>query len=183
MKITINGSPKELFELVKLLGSAENTDKKADFPPLLTELAEDSAPLKHKDRPFYSLKPNFEAALLKFCSDESPAKAIKDAEQHIQQVKAQVRSFKEDVSQNNDVEQEAEASQIQSDIMNFGKILLKKREANGLSQTVLAERLGISQQNVASYETGYKVPPLRVVVAAADVFRCSTDEMIGREIS
>ena len=52
-----------------------------------------------------------------------------------------------------------------------------------MTQADLAERLGVSRQNVCNYETGYKIPPLKVVVAAADVFRCSTDEMIGREIS
>lgn len=51
-----------------------------------------------------------------------------------------------------------------------------------MTQADLAKRIGITQQNVNSYETGYKVPPLRVVVAAADMFRCSTDEMIGRKI-
>lgn len=67
--------------------------------------------------------------------------------------------------------------------MEFGDILRRKREAYRMTQADLAERLGVSRQNINSYETGYKVPPLRVVVAAADVFRCSTDEMIGREIS
>lgn len=67
--------------------------------------------------------------------------------------------------------------------MKFGDILRQKREERRMTQTDLAERIGITQQNINSYETGYKVPPLRVVVAAADVFRCSTDEMIGREIS
>lgn len=67
--------------------------------------------------------------------------------------------------------------------MKFGDILRRKREAYRMTQADLAERLGVSRQNINSYETGYKVPPLRVVVAAADVFRCSTDEMIGREIS
>ncbi len=66
--------------------------------------------------------------------------------------------------------------------MEFGDILRRKREAYRMTQADLAERLGVSRQNINSYETGYKVPPLRVVVAAADVFRCSTDEMIGREI-
>lgn len=64
--------------------------------------------------------------------------------------------------------------------MQFGDILKRKREERRMSQTDLAERLGVSRQNVSSYETGYKVPPLKVVVAAADLFRCSTDEMIGR---
>ncbi len=67
--------------------------------------------------------------------------------------------------------------------MKFGDILRQKREERRMTQTDLAERIGTTQQNINSYETGYKVPPLRVVVAAADVFRCSTDERIGREIS
>lgn len=67
--------------------------------------------------------------------------------------------------------------------MKFGDILRQKREERRMTQNDLAERLGVSRQNVCNYETGYKTPPLRVVVAAADVFRCSTDEMIGREIS
>lgn len=67
--------------------------------------------------------------------------------------------------------------------MKFGDILRQKREERRMTQTDLAERIGVTQQNINSYETGYKVPPLRVVVAAADVFRCSTDEMIGRETS
>ena len=67
--------------------------------------------------------------------------------------------------------------------MKFGDILRQKREERRMTQTDLAERIGTTQQNINSYETGYKVPPLRVVVAAADVFRCSTVEMIGREIS
>ena len=67
--------------------------------------------------------------------------------------------------------------------MKFGDILRQKREERRMTQSDLAERLGVSRQNVCNYETGYKTPPLRVVVAAADLFRCSTDEMIGRRIS
>lgn len=64
--------------------------------------------------------------------------------------------------------------------MKFGDILKRKREESRMTQADLAQRIGTTQQNINSYETGYKVPPLRVVVAAADLFRCSTDEMIGR---
>ena len=67
--------------------------------------------------------------------------------------------------------------------MDFGRIPRNKREYKGLTQEEVAKRLGVSIQNVSSYEKGYKVPPLRIVVAAADLFNCSTDEMIGREIS
>lgn len=67
--------------------------------------------------------------------------------------------------------------------MKFGDILRQKREERHMTQEDVAQRIGVSRQNVNNYETGYKVPPLRVVVAAADLFRCSTDEMIGRKIS
>ncbi len=67
--------------------------------------------------------------------------------------------------------------------MKFGDILRQKREARSMTQEDVAQRIGVTRQNINSYETGYKVPPLRVVVAAADLFRCSTDEMIGRRIS
>lgn len=67
--------------------------------------------------------------------------------------------------------------------MDFGKILRNKRESKGLTQEDVAKRLGVGKQLISSYETGYKIPPMRIVVAAADLFRCSVDEMIGREIS
>lgn len=42
MKITIKGSPMELAELLTVLNGGEvAAEKKAGFPPLLTELAED----------------------------------------------------------------------------------------------------------------------------------------------
>ena len=65
----------------------------------------------------------------------------------------------------------------------FGGILKQKREERRMTQEDVAQRIGVTRQNVNNYETGYKVPPLKVVIAAADLFRCSTDEMIGRKIS
>lgn len=66
--------------------------------------------------------------------------------------------------------------------MRFSHILKRKREEKGLTQAEVAERIGTTQQNVASFESGYKVPSLKIVVAAADMFRCSLDEMIGRDV-
>lgn len=67
--------------------------------------------------------------------------------------------------------------------MLFSNILKRKREEKGLTQAEVAERIGTTQQNVASYESGYKVPSLKIAVAAADLFGCSMDEMLGRNIS
>ncbi len=67
--------------------------------------------------------------------------------------------------------------------MKFGDILRRKRENMGMTQSELAVKINTTQQNVNSYETGYKIPPMRIVVAAADLFHCTLDEMIGRKIS
>jgi putative transcriptional regulator len=67
--------------------------------------------------------------------------------------------------------------------MVFSNILKRKREEKGLTQAEVAERIGTTQQNIASFESGYKVPSLKIVVAAADFFHCSVDEMIGRAVS
>ncbi len=40
MKITINGSPKELAKLARALNGTETRTKKQYFPPLLTELSD-----------------------------------------------------------------------------------------------------------------------------------------------
>lgn len=66
--------------------------------------------------------------------------------------------------------------------MKFGDILRKKREDRGMTQRDLAVAINTTQQNINSYETGYKIPPMRIVVAAADLFHCTIDEMIGRNI-
>ena len=54
--------------------------------------------------------------------------------------------------------------------MRFSDILRRKREEKGLTQAEVAARIGTTQQNVASFESGYKVPSLKIVVAAADFF-------------
>ncbi len=75
MKITINGSPRELAELTEALNGTETEAKKADFPLLLTELARSNSIMKNAkvkpiERTFSDLKPNFQAALEKFCGDK-----------------------------------------------------------------------------------------------------------------
>lgn len=49
MKITVEGSPKELAILATVLGNAENEEKKAGLPPLLTELADTAVPDTNKE--------------------------------------------------------------------------------------------------------------------------------------
>lgn len=66
MKITINGSAKELTKLAIALSCMENEEKKPCLPPLLTEIAENEIP---KERTFSDFKPRFQATLDKFCAN------------------------------------------------------------------------------------------------------------------
>ncbi len=56
------------------------------------------------------------------------------------------------------------------------------RESRGLSQSELAEKIGLQKQNVSAYERGVKVPTVEKLVAIADTLRCSTDKLLGRNL-
>lgn len=59
--------------------------------------------------------------------------------------------------------------------------LKKAREAMGLSQKEVAEKVGITQQAYSSMESGLKVPAISTLSAFADVFETTTDELLGRQ--
>ncbi len=56
------------------------------------------------------------------------------------------------------------------------------RESRGLSQSELAEKIGLQKQNVSAYERGVKVPTVEKLVAIADTLQCSTDKLLGRNL-
>lgn len=58
--------------------------------------------------------------------------------------------------------------------------LKKAREAMGLSQKEVAEKVGITQQAYGSMENGLKMPSVSTLSALADVFEKTTDELLGR---
>ncbi len=55
------------------------------------------------------------------------------------------------------------------------------RKGNGLSQSALANRIGISQQAVAQWEAGKAHPRGETLVKLADILHCTIDELYGRE--
>lgn len=65
--------------------------------------------------------------------------------------------------------------------MNIGKNIKKYRENKGLTQTELAEQLGISQPLIARYENDTKMPTALTIAALANVLNCTTDQIYGRE--
>lgn len=56
-----------------------------------------------------------------------------------------------------------------------------KRTQIGLSQTALAELLGVSQQAVAQWESNKAMPRKEAMVKLATLFNCTIDEFYGRD--
>ena len=53
-----------------------------------------------------------------------------------------------------------------------------RREALGLDQKEVAERLCVAQPTISRIEAGLKVPSVALVKLAAELFGCTTDELI-----
>lgn len=60
----------------------------------------------------------------------------------------------------------------------IGDAFKAKREATGKSQTEVAGSLFVSQSMVAQVEAGIKMPTVGMVKLAAELFGCTTDELI-----
>ena len=62
--------------------------------------------------------------------------------------------------------------------MTFGQKLQTLRQRAGMSQDVLAERMGVSRQAVSRWERDETMPETDKVVALADVFGVTTDYLL-----
>ena len=60
----------------------------------------------------------------------------------------------------------------------FSKNLKNLRKRLGISQEQLAQRLGISDKTISSWEIGRTEPNMGMVQRIADMFSISTDELI-----
>lgn len=65
----------------------------------------------------------------------------------------------------------------------FGARLASFRTAASLTQRELADRLGVTRRQIAYYESGSGRPPGALLGLLADLFRVSTDVLLGREVS
>lgn len=66
------------------------------------------------------------------------------------------------------------------DLLNYGAALKYAREEKGLSQSQLAEKTGISHQNISRWESGKIIPSIDFCVKLADFYGITLDELIGR---
>ena len=57
----------------------------------------------------------------------------------------------------------------------------KIRDAAGLRQYELAERMGVKQASVSAWESGAAMPSAANLLKLADIFGCTVDEILGRK--
>lgn len=64
--------------------------------------------------------------------------------------------------------------------MKFAENLRNWRISQGILQRQLAEKLNVSMQTLSHWETGYTEPSIQQLIALADFFDTTVDELIGR---
>lgn len=67
--------------------------------------------------------------------------------------------------------------------MSFEENLIKLRKEKGLSQEQLAEKLDVSRQTIYKWETGQSYPEMDRLVMLSDLFKCSIDDLIKKEVN
>lgn len=65
--------------------------------------------------------------------------------------------------------------------MTFPEHLIKLRENRGVSQKALAKALDIGLHTYQRYEYGERTPPLPTLIALADFYDISLDELVCRD--
>ena len=65
--------------------------------------------------------------------------------------------------------------------MTFSENLLKLRKQRGLAQTAVAESVGLTVRAYQLYEYGERTPSMEVLIALADLYDISLDELVCRK--
>lgn len=66
--------------------------------------------------------------------------------------------------------------------MALAENLQERRESRGMTQQVLAEKIGVTQMAVSFFESGKKIPSVAVLEKMADALGCSIDWLLDRKI-
>ena len=73
---------------------------------------------------------------------------------------------------------------MQKKDVNLGKFLKDKREAAGLSQKEVADKLGYTTpQFVSNWERGVSQPPLKTLKKIGEMYKVSSDELFNITLS
>ena len=67
--------------------------------------------------------------------------------------------------------------------MEFSERLLSLRQNKGVLQQDIAQAIGISKHSYQRFEYGEREPRLSVLIALADFYGITLDELVGRNLS
>lgn len=67
--------------------------------------------------------------------------------------------------------------------MQIGNRLSEIRKKNGYTQKQLADELNMSQQVISNIERNATTPDINFLQGAADLYKISLDELIGRQVT
>lgn len=62
---------------------------------------------------------------------------------------------------------------------NIAKNIKSLREAQNMTQSELADRVGVTGATISTYEVGTRMPSYEVLISLARIFRVSTDSLLG----
>lgn len=65
--------------------------------------------------------------------------------------------------------------------MTFPEHLLHLRKSRNLTQTAIAPYIGVSWRTYQTYERGEREPQMSTLIALADLYNISLDELVCRE--
>lgn len=66
-------------------------------------------------------------------------------------------------------------------MVDFGNTLKTLRLKENMTQAQLAQKLGLTKSVVSAYETGLRMPSYDVLLHIAQIFKVSTDYLLGLE--
>lgn len=72
---------------------------------------------------------------------------------------------------------------VNSPNLYIGKRLKSLREDRNLTQSDLANKLGLNKGSISAYERDSALPSIEILVSLADIFGVSVDFILGREKS
>ena len=67
--------------------------------------------------------------------------------------------------------------------MTFAEKLKSIRKQMGISQELLAEKIGVSRQAVTKWETDAGIPDIENILSISNLFNISIDELLSNEIA
>lgn len=67
--------------------------------------------------------------------------------------------------------------------MKFGENLKNIRKSKNISQEYLAEKLGVSRQNVSKWETGENFPSMNNIMCLCEIFKCKINDLVHEDFT